>query len=117
MAENKIELKSVNELLGMKFFIPSYQRGYRWTDQQVKDLLNDIWEFSQKKKQEFEFYSLQPLVIKRKDDDVLGRIKNANSIEEVETLLKGSWEVIDGQQRLTTILIILSELNKNKKVY
>lgn len=112
MTENKIELKSINEFLGMKFFIPSYQRGYRWTDQQVKDLLNDIWEFSQKKKKEFEFYSLQPLVIKRKDDDVLGRIKNANSIEEVETLLKGSWEVIDGQQRLTTILIILSELKK-----
>ena len=38
MAENKIELKSVSELLGMKFFIPSYQRGYRWTEQQVKDL-------------------------------------------------------------------------------
>ena len=35
----------------MKFFIPSYQRGYRWTEQQVKDLLNDILEFSQKKKQ------------------------------------------------------------------
>ena len=42
MADNNIELKSVNELLGMKFFIPSYQRGYRWTEQQVTDLLNDI---------------------------------------------------------------------------
>ena len=52
MAENKIELKSINELLGMKFFIPLYQRGYRWTEQQVKDLLNDIWEFSKKKKQD-----------------------------------------------------------------
>ena len=50
MAENKIELKSVSELLGMKFFIPSYQRGYRWTEQQVKDLLNDIWDFSKKEK-------------------------------------------------------------------
>lgn len=45
MAENKIELKSVNELLGMKFFIPSYQRGYRWTELQIGNLLNDIWEF------------------------------------------------------------------------
>jgi hypothetical protein len=116
MAENKIELKSVNELLGMKFFIPSYQRGYRWTEQQVKDLLNDILEFSQKKKQEYEFYCLQPLVVKRKDEDVLNSIKAATSIEEVETLLKGSWEVIDGQQRLTTIFIILSEL-KEKVVY
>ena len=64
MEENKIELKSVSELLGMKFFIPSYQRGYRWTEQQVKDLLEDIWEFTKKKKQEYEFYCLQPLVVK-----------------------------------------------------
>lgn len=113
---NSIELKSVNELLGMKFFIPSYQRGYRWTEQQVSDLLNDIWAFSKKKKQENEFYCLQPLVVKRKDEDVLNSIKNATSIEEVETLLKGSWEVIDGQQRLTTIFIILSE-SKEKAVY
>lgn len=49
MAENKIELKSVSELLGMKFFIPSYQRGYRWTKQQVEDLLNDINEFKPQK--------------------------------------------------------------------
>ena len=79
MAENKIELKSVSELLGMKFFIPSYQRGYRWTEQQVKDLLNDIWEFSLKEnKRNGEFYCLQPLVVKSKDDDVLAQIKNAN---------------------------------------
>ena len=116
MAENKIELKSVNELLEMKFFIPSYQRGYRWTEQQVKDLLNDILEFSQKKKQEYEFYCLQPLVVKRKDEDVLNSIKVATSIEEVETLLKGSWEVIDGQQRLTTLFIILSVLEE-KSLY
>lgn len=116
MAENKIELKSVNELLEMKFFIPSYQRGYRWTEQQVKDLLNDILEFSQKKKQEYEFYCLQPLVVKRKDEDVLNSIKAATSIEEVEALLKGSWEVIDGQQRLTTLFIILSVLEE-KSLY
>ena len=107
---NYIEPKSINDLHGMKFFIPSYQRGYRWTEQQVKDLLNDILEFSQKKKQESEYYCLQPLVVKRKDKDVLNSIKAATSIEEVETLLKGSWEVIDGQQRLTTLFIILSVL-------
>ncbi len=107
---NYIEPKSINDLHGMKFFIPSYQRGYRWTEQQVKDLLNDILEFSQKKKQESEYYCLQPLVVKRKDKDVLSSIKAATSIEEVETLLKGSWEVIDGQQRLTTLFIILSVL-------
>lgn len=112
MIDNKIELKSVSELIGMKFFIPSYQRGYRWTEQQVKDLLNDIWEFSKKKKQEYEFYCLQPLVVKRKNEDVLNSIKAATSIEEVETLLKGSWEVIDGQQRLTEYFQYTKEIRR-----
>ncbi|MBR4838506.1 MAG: DUF262 domain-containing protein [Bacteroidales bacterium] len=108
MGEKKIEIKSVGELLGMKFFIPSYQRGYRWTEQQVKDLLNDIWEFSQKNdKRNGEFYCLQPLVVKSREEDILTQIKSANTIEDVKSLLKGSWEVIDGQQRLTTIFIIL----------
>ena len=49
MGENKIELKSVSELLEMKFFIPNYQRGYRWTEQQVKDLLNDVDDFCPQK--------------------------------------------------------------------
>lgn len=44
----KIELKTVSELLGMKFFIPSYQRGYRWTEQQIENLLNDILKFRQR---------------------------------------------------------------------
>ena len=39
-------MKSVSNLLGLKFFIPSYQRGYRWNDQQVEDLLNDINDFA-----------------------------------------------------------------------
>lgn len=94
MAENKIELKSVSELLGMKFFIPSYQRGYRWTEQQVKDLLEDIWEFSKKKKQEYEFYCLQPLVVK---------CMNNNDKQKAQLNINEEWyEVIDGQQRLTT---------------
>lgn len=92
MAENKIELKSLSELLRMKFFIPNYQRGYRWTEQQVKDLLSDIWEFSKKKKQEYEFYCLQPLVVKLMSEEVKHKC-NLNSNDEW-------YEVIDGQQRL-----------------
>ena len=112
MAENKIELKSVSELLGMKFFIPSYQRGYRWTDLQIENLLNDILEFS--KGVDGDFYCLQPLVVKERKKDLLADIKQANSIEEVENLLKGEWIVIDGQQRLTTIYLILKALeNEN----
>ena len=40
--ENSIELKAVKDILGMNFFIPSYQRGYRWKEQQVIDLLNGL---------------------------------------------------------------------------
>ena len=121
MSGNAIELKSVKDILGMKFFIPSYQRGYRWTDQQVTDLLDDIWDFSKKEnRNSSEFYCLQPLVVKRKnDEDVLKRIKEkANSVEEVESFLKGrEWEVIDGQQRLTTIFIILFILEGKEEPY
>ncbi len=85
--KNTLILKSIKELLGYKFFIPSYQRGYRWTEIQVIQLLDDIWEFSKREKGKGEFYCLQPIVVKK--------------INEIE------WEVIDGQQRLTTIFIIL----------
>jgi hypothetical protein len=99
MSDNLI-LKSINQLLGENFYIPYYQRGYRWTEQQVNDLLNDIWTFANKARtKEREFYCLQPVVVKEK------------VWEEDGVSLKG-WEVVDGQQRLTTIYIILSYLAK-----
>ena len=88
MAENRIELKSVGELLGMKFFIPSYQRGYRWGELQIKALLEDIFNFDEKI--DGDFYCLQPLVVLKSND---------------------KWRVIDGQQRLTTIYLILRSLS------
>ena len=71
MAENKIELKSVNELIGMKFFIPSYQRGYRWTEQQVNDLLNDVNDFKPTKDESGNesWYCLQPLVVAKMEEN------------------------------------------------
>lgn len=107
---NDLTLKSVRNLLGTKFFIPSYQRGYRWTEQQVKDLLNDIKEFIDNGTNNI--YCIQPLVVKEREQDILSKIKKANSIDEVKQFLLGSWEVIDGQQRLTTIKIILTVLQE-----
>lgn len=96
----QLKFKSINQLLGEHFFIPYYQRGYRWTSQQVSDLLNDIWTFANKRRtKEIEFYCLQPIVIKAKSWEETGETKNG-------------WEVVDGQQRLTTIFIILSYLAK-----
>ena len=98
MAENKIELKSVSELLKKNFFIPSYQRGYRWTKQQVKDLLNDVNEFQPEKNKdtnEETWYCLQPLVVSEMD---------SNRKKECQLPENEYWyEVVDGQQRLTTI--------------
>jgi transcriptional regulator of NAD metabolism len=132
---NKIELKSINDLLELNFYIPSYQRGYRWNKQQVKDLLEDIQEFIDKKKEEFidkkkeEFYCIQPLVVRRSIPDPkindfktgLDQIRNTVSekklVEETEKLIFNTiqWEIIDGQQRLTTIYILLRILGDEKK--
>ena len=40
-----IKLKFIKDLKDCEFYIPSYQRGYRWTEQEVKDLLDDVYEF------------------------------------------------------------------------
>ena len=37
---------AINEILKYSFVIPGYQRGYRWTENQVKDLLDDVLDFS-----------------------------------------------------------------------
>lgn len=108
--ESKIELKTVNELFGMNFYIPSYQRGYRWTEQQVKDLLNDINEF---KPEAGDWYCLQPLVVKKQILDIAlfkQEIENKTELQEITAALNRQirYEVIDGQQRLTTIHIVLS---------
>lgn len=104
--DNSITLMSLAELLDKNFFIPSYQRGYRWTEQQVKELLSDIDEFANSRPQEGQFYCLQPLVVK----------KMSNSDCEKFGLEGSSWyEVVDGQQRLTTLQLLLTTLQPTFK--
>ncbi len=107
--KNDIDVKSVRELLPMKFFIPDYQRGYRWETQQVEDLLNDIYEFLKSKPVDYEFYCLQPLVVRKMSEDE----KVKNNLDEAETW----YEVIDGQQRLTTVYLIFLVHQKILKLY
>ena len=61
------------------FYIPSYQRGYKWGKYEIEALLNDILDYSESK--DGEFYCLQPLVVRRDSDE-------------------RHWRVVDGQQRL-----------------
>lgn len=86
-----IEQRSVRDIINEKvnFIVPSYQRGYRWDERNVKDLLDDLLEFMQDPNSG-KFYCLQPLVVKK--------------------IGENQYNVIDGQQRLTTIFIILRYL-------
>lgn len=83
----KFEIKGILEIKG-NFFVPDYQRGYRWGENEVKQLLDDIYENSQKRESCAKNYYLQPIVVK--------------------TIREGNYELIDGQQRLTTLYLILS---------
>ena len=74
----ELRSKKVAEIQGT-FTVPAYQRGYRWEKQQVMDLLDDILNAGDN-------LCLQPVVVKAKGDDL--------------------WELIDGQQRLTTLYLI-----------
>ena len=84
----KFETKGVLEIKG-NFFVPDYQRGYRWGENEVKQLLDDIDENRKKNEKERgqNNYYLQPIVLKEKGEN---------------------YELIDGQQRLTTLYLILN---------
>jgi uncharacterized protein with ParB-like and HNH nuclease domain len=99
--KNEVDvLRSVQSLLSENFYVPKYQRGYRWTEKQVRDLLNDIDKFTPSNDEgQNAWYCLQPLVVK------LGTGENT------EIKDKDKYRLIDGQQRLTTIKLILHYLN------
>ncbi|MCK9619129.1 MAG: DUF262 domain-containing protein [Methylobacter sp.] len=94
---NDILLKSITELLGMNFYIPEYQRGYRWTPHNVRQLLDDIWEYRTKGSVN-SFYCLQPVVVKK------------STWQDSQGQTVEGYELIDGQQRLTTLHRILTYL-------
>ena len=93
MDNNEYYEKSIRELRGYKFVIPAYQRGYRWTKTEVKAFLDDINEFNSEN--ETKLYCIQPLIVKKNDDE--------------------KYEVVDGQQRLTTIYICLKRISEDYK--
>ena len=110
MAESSEPIEMpVSELLtgNYQFSIPSYQRGYRWEsteaggeDEQeakhVDDLLNDLTYFVTSNPHKKANYYLQPLMVKP-------RLLADGSYE---------WDVLDGQQRLTTMLLVLKCLKE-----
>ncbi|MDR3047723.1 MAG: DUF262 domain-containing protein, partial [Bacteroidales bacterium] len=76
--------------------IPEYQRGYKWNKQQIEQLLNDIDKF-------------QP----NGSDDRFYCVQNITIVEQKD---KGCYNVVDGQQRLTTLTVLLSYLKESELV-
>lgn len=87
----KQEVLKISELLKNKLTIPDYQRPYKWTEKNVVQLLEDIFEY---------------VVVKNKDY----RIGNIILHHEKN---KGENNIVDGQQRLTTISLILKMLDSS----
>jgi hypothetical protein len=80
----KLAMRTIREIpAGTRFKVPRYQRGYRWGQYQVEALLNDLLEAQ---REGVETYFLQPLTLRR--------------------LAADEFEVIDGQQRLTTLFLL-----------
>lgn len=93
----EMPLKNVRDLLGKNYYIPNYQRGYRWGEDEVTKLLDDIWDFASHRKSQF--YCLQPLIIlPQEPSDAEGAVH---------------YEVLDGQQRLTTLNLIVHYINEH----
>lgn len=95
MSKLSVDQKNIISLFGDKnsnFVIPDYQRPYAWTEEECQTLWEDIFEFAFPNGQYKEFnsdeeYYLGPIVT----------FKNENNKKEV----------IDGQQRLTTLMLLL----------
>lgn len=73
-----LDTKFVGEIKG-EFFVPSYQRGYRWGEDEVTRLLDDVYQNGKNN------YCLQPVVVRKRGE---------------------AFELVDGQQRLTTLYLI-----------
>jgi hypothetical protein len=91
MPNKTLTLKTVIDLCKQHFYVAEYQRGYKWGTREIESLLDDIDEFSYTENQS-NFYCLQPLIVRHRSE--------------------GNWELIDGQQRLTTIFLILKYLGE-----
>lgn len=89
----EVNKQSVEALLGSgktkPFVIPEYQRPYAWTDEQVETLFEDLWEFT-----------ATSGGTERDGSYFLG------SVVAYENEV-GEQEIIDGQQRITSLFLLL----------
>lgn len=107
IGSDNIKLLSVRDFDGLVFSIGNYQRGYKWEKKEILELLNDINDYNGEG-----FYCLQPLIIFPVGDDKKKVVCDQQLHNDFEVHRVN--EIIDGQQRTTTLYIIWQFL-KNKK--
>ena len=82
MSEIILETKLVGDITG-KFFIPSYQRGYRWGKDEVERLLDDVYSIGEASGRT-KNYCLQPIVVRRKAEDEFELIDELSALSATE---------------------------------
>lgn len=104
MSDSK--LQSLSEIFNNKIFrIPDFQRGYSWEERQLDDFWEDVQNLSPDKIHYIGLLTVEPI----KSCD----IQNVEKWKDDLWLLKkgmSAYYVIDGQQRLTTLIILLHEI-------
>lgn len=88
--------KSLEQIFQSKYIVPLYQRNYAWDQDEIEQLLQDLYENFKKSQMNssLNYFIGSLVVLKRKD---------------------GFYEVIDGQQRLTTLSLLLKIIDKVKE--
>lgn len=104
-----ISTKTLSELKGLSFYVKDYQRGYRWTETEIEDLLGDIENIDDQESG----YCMQPLVIKKHNcvECEKPAFRLLEEAEEQHLPNNKVYELLDGQQRLSTLYLILSFLD------
>ncbi len=84
------ELLTVSQIFKDRLFrIPDYQRGYAWEERQIEDLIKDITHISGKDHKHY-----------------------TGSIVVAWNEAAGRFDIVDGQQRITTLIILLNEIKR-----
>ncbi|MEI0492259.1 DUF262 domain-containing protein [Brachyspira intermedia] len=103
--------KNNDYLKKYSFYIPNYQRGYKWSKKNIEDLLNDINSIdnNNNNKKDHCLHNLTIIEINEEHPMYNLTVKSRDKI---------NYEVVDGQQRLTTIYLLLKYLEiKEEETY
>ena len=96
------------DVLGTRLFrIPDYQRAYSWTERQINDLFGDITKLYDKPETNKHSHHFMATIV----------CLNTSQKEELGSNVLPVLHVVDGQQRLTTLIILLKAIAKKMSLF